>query len=236
MAQDHTLTVGSTVASFSGYSNKQIGTGTVTRVLLRWVLVEGPQWAIPVKFRTCAPLKGHRITGGLAEHLNEWIKVPAAVEPDPTAGAEGPAQPAPKLLASPARPQSHTSCHTLRRVLVRRSTMNLTTGAMTPTGQEWTTRACDVPLFSDLERASGVCTSCASGWTHPENSPLVPVFDAAAHARFSLRHWQAMQDQAATAADLARAAEGVATWSARLADLARLRAPIASEAGSTPAA
>ena len=236
MAQDHALAVGSTVAIFSGYSNKQIGTGTITRVLLRWVLVEAPQWAMPVKFRTSAPLKGHRITGGLAEHLNEWIKVPAAVEPDPTAGAETSGQVARKLPAIPSRLPSHTSCHTLRRVLVRHSTMNLTTGAMTPTGQEWTTRACDVPLFSDLERASGVCTSCASGWTHPENSPLVPVFDAAAHARFSLRHWQAMQDQAATAADLARAAEGVATWSARLADLARLRAPIASEAGSTPAA
>ncbi len=88
--------------------------------------------------------------------------------------------------ASPAHPPSHSSCHTLRRVLVRHSTMNLITGAMTPTGQEWTTRACDVPLFSDLERATGVCTSCASGWSHPENHPLVPVFDAAAHARFSL--------------------------------------------------
>ena len=139
-------------------------------------------------------------------------------------------------LPSPVRPPSHTSCHTLRRVLVRRSTMNLITGAMTPTGQEWTTRACDVPLFSDLERATGVCRSCASGWMHSENYPLVPVFDAAAHAWFSLRHWQAMQDQAATTADLARAAEGVATWSARLADLARLRTPIVSEAGSTPAA
>ena len=80
MAQDPALTVGSTVAIFSGYSNKQIGTGTVTRVLLRWVLVEAPQWAMPVKFRTCATLKGHRITGGLAEHLNEWIKGPAAVD------------------------------------------------------------------------------------------------------------------------------------------------------------
>ena len=235
MAQDHALAVGSTVAIFSGYSNKQIGTGTVTRVLLRWVLVEAPQWAVPVKFRTCAPLKGHRITGGLAEHLNEWIKVPVAVELDPTVDVEVLAQLGPKLPATPFRPQSHTSCHTLRRVLVRHSTMNLMTGAMTPAGQEWTMRACDVPLFSDLERASGVCTSCASGWTHPENHPLVLVFDAAAHAWFSLRHWQAMQEQAATVADLARAAEGVATWSARLAELTRLRAPIAPEAGSTPA-
>jgi hypothetical protein len=86
-----------------------------------------------------------------------------------------------------------------------------------------------------LERASGVCRSCASGWTHPEDHPVVPVFDAVAHARFSLRHWQVMQEQAATPADLARAAEGVAVWSARVATLARLSTPIASEPGSTPA-
>jgi len=138
-------------------------------------------------------------------------------------------------VPAPARVSPHTSCHTLRRVLLRHSTLSLTTGAMTPTGQEWTTRACDVPLFSDAERAAGVCRSCSSGWTHPENHPLVPVFDAAAHARFSLRHWQTMQDQAATPADLARAAEGVAVWSARVADLARLPTPIAKEPGSTPA-
>ncbi len=54
------------------------------------------------------------------------------------------------------------------------------------------------------------------------------VFDAAAHARFSLRHWQAMQEQAETPADLARAADGVAVWSARVATLARLSTPIAS--------
>jgi hypothetical protein len=120
----------------------------------------------------------------------------------------------------------HTSCHTLRRVLVRL--------LIKPAGQEWTIRACGMLLFSDLERASGVCRSCASGWTHPEDHPVVPVFDAVMHARFSLRHWQAMQEQAETPVDLARAAEGVALWSARAATLARLANPIASEPGSTP--
>ncbi len=104
-------------------------------------------------------------------------------------------------------PAPYTSCHVLRRVLVRLPAK--------AAGQEWATRACGMPLFSGLERASGVCTSCASGWSHPEDRPLVPVFDAAAHARFSLRHWQAVQDQAETPVDLARAAEGVAVWSAR---------------------
>jgi len=109
----------------------------------------------------------------------------------------------------------YTSCHTLRRVLVR--------------------LPCGMLLFSDLERASGVCRSCASGWAHPEDHPVVPVFDAVAHARFSLRHWQAMQEQAETPADLARAAEGVAVWSARVATLARLSIPIAKEPGPAPA-
>jgi len=230
VAQDHAMVVGSMVAIHSGYTNKLIGAGTVVRVLTRWVLVEAPQWAVPVKFRTCAPLKGHRITGGLAEHLNEYIQVPSA-----EAGQVS-AQVGQKSPAAAARVSPHNFCHTLRRLLLRHSTLNLTTGTMTPNGQEWTTRACDVPLFSDAERAAGVCRSCASGWTHPENHPLVPVFDAAAHAWFSLRHWQAMQEQAATSADLARAAEGIAVWSARVADLAHLVTPIASAPGSTPAA
>ncbi len=121
---------------------------------------------------------------------------------------------------------AYTSCHTLRRVLVR--------PPIKAAGQEWTIRACGMLLFSDLERASGVCRSCASGWAHPEDHPVVPVFDAVAHARFSLRHWQAMQEQAETSADLARAAEGVAVWSARVATLARLSIPIAKEPGPTP--
>ncbi len=73
----HGLTVGASVAIFSGYSNRQIGTGTIVRVLQRWVEVQSSSWAVPVRFRTCAPLRGYRITGGLAEHLNERIKVPA---------------------------------------------------------------------------------------------------------------------------------------------------------------
>ena len=73
----HGLTVGTEVAIYSAYSNKQIGVGTVVRVLSRWVLVQSSSWRTPVKFRTCAPLRGHRITGGLAEYLNEYIKIPS---------------------------------------------------------------------------------------------------------------------------------------------------------------
>ncbi len=118
-----------------------------------------------------------------------------------------------------------THCYVLRRVLVRCSTI----------------RACDMPLFTDVERAAGVCRTCASGWTHPESYPLAPIFDAAEHARFSLRHWQQMQSLAITAEDRRRAAVGVAVWSTRVADLARIAVPTMPElanreAGSSRAA
>lgn len=76
-APSHVLMVGTEVAIHSGYSNKQIGVGTVVRVLSRWVVVQSSSWRTPVKFRTSAPLLGYRITGGVAEYLNEWIKVPS---------------------------------------------------------------------------------------------------------------------------------------------------------------
>ena len=83
----HSLTVGTTVEIFSGHSNRKIGVGTVLRVLSCWVVVQSSSWRTPVKFRTCAPLRGHRITGGVAEYLNEWISVPVASAP-PTAPSD----------------------------------------------------------------------------------------------------------------------------------------------------
>ena len=76
-APPHGLMVGSEVAIYSGYSNNLIGIGKVVRVLKRWVVVDSSSWRTPVKFRTCAPLRGYRITGGLAEYLNEWIAIPS---------------------------------------------------------------------------------------------------------------------------------------------------------------
>ena len=130
------------------------------------------------------------------------------------------------MASIPGRAPAYRSCHTLRHVLVRLPAK--------AAGDEWTIRACDILLRSNVERATGMCRSCASGWSHPEDHPLVPVFDAAAHARFSLQHWQVMRDQAETPTEMARAVEGVAVWSARSATLARLSAPIAPEPGSTP--
>ena len=129
-----------------------------------------------------------------------------------------------------------TNCHTLRRVLARRCRPNLCTGAMVAAGKEWTIRACDMPLIADAERASGVCGPCAAGWSHLENLPLVPPFSAAAHARFSLQHWQLMHGLAATDEERRRADEGIAAWSGRVSMLASVAAPIASSPGHSPAA
>lgn len=75
-APAHGLTVGTEVAIYSGHSNNLIGVGKVVRVLKRWVVVQSSSWSQPVRFRICAPLRGYRITGGLCEYLNEWIKIP----------------------------------------------------------------------------------------------------------------------------------------------------------------
>lgn len=67
-----------------------------------------------------------------------------------------------------ARPLHH-GCQVMRRALIRRELFNLATGELTPAGEAWETKPCSVPLFSDAERASGECRSCAAGWTHPHN-------------------------------------------------------------------
>lgn len=68
-----TLTIGQTVSIRGGYSNKEIATGTVTRLSRTMATVATPEYAVPVRYRLTAPLKGRRITGGVAEHLNDWI-------------------------------------------------------------------------------------------------------------------------------------------------------------------
>jgi hypothetical protein len=55
-------------------------------------------------------------------------------------------------------------CTTLRHKRITHSTMNILTGAITSGRVEERVEPCGVPLFSDKERASGTCRSCASGW------------------------------------------------------------------------
>lgn len=68
----------------------------------------------------------------------------------------------------------HSSCTVIRRAFVRRGTVSLATGNYTEDGAAWETKPCGAPLFTDDEHSSGVCRSCASGWTHPENFPAGP--------------------------------------------------------------
>lgn len=65
-----------------------------------------------------------------------------------------------------------SGCTVERRFLVRRSTLDLASGASSaPDAGTWTTAPCDVPLFTDRERAAGCCRSCLEGWSVPENAP-----------------------------------------------------------------
>lgn len=63
-------------------------------------------------------------------------------------------------------------CTVKRRWLSTSGTIDLDTGKHTATAAEWVTQACNGPLFSDTERSSGQCTSCASGWAIPTNYRL----------------------------------------------------------------
>ena len=64
------------------------------------------------------------------------------------------------------------SCTKQRRYLVTHSTLNMTSGESTQGKQEWIEEPCGKPLFGDEERKTGICKSCASGWTHPNNYPI----------------------------------------------------------------
>lgn len=64
------------------------------------------------------------------------------------------------------------SCTKMRRMLISSGALNAATGETKITASEWVTRECGVPLFGDKERKAGICRSCASGWTHPENYPV----------------------------------------------------------------
>jgi hypothetical protein len=58
-------------------------------------------------------------------------------------------------------------CKIERRILVTHSKLDLQTGDSSVERQEWVTRECGTPLFSDAR----ACKSCLSGWTHEHNYP-----------------------------------------------------------------
>lgn len=63
----------------------------------------------------------------------------------------------------------HHECAIVRTILVTHYTLNMSTGAKSEDRQEWVTRPCGSPLFSDDDRATGRCKSCDRGWNHPDN-------------------------------------------------------------------
>ena len=65
-----------------------------------------------------------------------------------------------------------TGCTVKRRWFMTTGTLDLNTGKTTATSAGWVTQACNGPLFSDTERQTGQCTSCASGWAIPTNYRL----------------------------------------------------------------
>jgi hypothetical protein len=69
------------------------------------------------------------------------------------------------------RSATHHGCTVLRTKVVTASVMNLFTGEQTVTGQHTETGPCNTPLFTPAERITGICRSCAEGWTHPDNRP-----------------------------------------------------------------
>jgi len=67
---------------------------------------------------------------------------------------------------------THWSCTVLRRKHVTIGSLNITTGETTTERTEWRTEPCNVPLFTDVERETGRCRSCAAGWRAPGNYPV----------------------------------------------------------------
>lgn len=70
-----------------------------------------------------------------------------------------------------ATPQHHNECTIRRKMMITQYTWNLATDEKKIKNQEWQIRPCGTPLFSDQERTTGICKSCAGGWTHPNNFP-----------------------------------------------------------------
>ena len=69
------LEVGQIIEIKGGHQGNPMAKGRVTKLNKKWATVETILYAGPVRYRLDGPLKGRRITGGLAEHLNDYIEV-----------------------------------------------------------------------------------------------------------------------------------------------------------------
>jgi hypothetical protein len=71
------FTIGETVLiRFRGRNGPVLaGEGVITKICKRWVEVTTPKYARPVRYRTTGDLAGKRISGGIAQFLNDYIDV-----------------------------------------------------------------------------------------------------------------------------------------------------------------
>lgn len=73
-----TIKAGDHVAIYGGHTHKQIATGTVDYVTKNFAVIDAPALYVrTVRYRINPdrPLCGHRVTGGLCEYLNDFIRI-----------------------------------------------------------------------------------------------------------------------------------------------------------------
>lgn len=65
-----------------------------------------------------------------------------------------------------------THCRQLRRIYKKHKTVSFDTGAVTVVRSGWEILACSIPLTTQDEKRTGVCASCASGFSCEVNYPV----------------------------------------------------------------
>jgi hypothetical protein len=80
-------------------------------------------------------------------------------------------------------PKVFTSCVVEREVVVTHSTLDLFNGKRTIRATTTEIQPCGVPLFGDLERQTGICQSCAKGWSVDGNRPTPKGLKTIAEAK-----------------------------------------------------
>jgi len=66
---------------------------------------------------------------------------------------------------------SYAKCRVERTKRIRSYSVTITGRRVSRVKHETRTEPCGAPLFGAVESATGVCASCACGWTHRGNKP-----------------------------------------------------------------
>lgn len=75
-----------------------------------------------------------------------------------------------KSSKAKAGARTHNNCSIIRDRKTRHGTLDIKTGQTEYGPWKMETGACEAPLFSDREKQTGVCRSCASGYSVKGNS------------------------------------------------------------------